>query len=217
MLPNIDANLYAKFKLEGYRIKAYSEEPVTTTSEIVQLAYLDVCRTVEGITSQQSQSLKQAVIAFLETLLASPPTNQAQFDELHHRCCQTCLACGSSNGAHINYGHAQKLVNMSLKYLYNEFAVYYEKLNTFEFPNTNLEHLFHLPIDSPIRNHLVGNHNFTDPTTLPWSQWSYDHYMAFQEQLRYRISSGYQPLAIDYLIWNSNGASVGDAIRSTPA
>ncbi len=77
MLPNIDHALYAKFKKYrpegGYRIKKYEDKPVTKITEIVQLGYLDVNRTLRGIEPEQSQSFKQTVVSFIEDLLARPP------------------------------------------------------------------------------------------------------------------------------------------------
>ncbi len=102
---------------------------------------------------------------------------------------------------------------MSLKYLYNEYAAYKGKLNPFKFPDNNIEHFFHLPIDNQILNYLVKNCGFTRPTLLPWSQWGYEHYINFQSQLRDRISDLYRPLEIDYMLWNTKGASVGNAIK----
>lgn len=212
MLPNIDQALYSRFKKEGYRIKKCTESPVTSIPQLVQLAYLDVNRTIRGVNYEQSRSFKQAVVSFIENLLVSPPRNQAEFDQLHHRCCQQCLAYSSPSGARIHYGQAQKLLNMSLKYLYNEYASYKEKLNQFKFPENNVEHLFHLPIDSQIRDYLVGSYRFIAPTRLPWSQWTYDHYISFQHQLRKRLNAQYRPIEIDYMLWNTNGASVDNAI-----
>ena len=212
MLLNIDQTLYARFKKEGYRIKKYAEHPVKTLPLVVQLAYLDVNRTIRGIESEQSASLKQAVVSFIEDLLVTPPNSQATFDELHHQCCQQCLAYSSPSGALIHYGQAQKILNMSLKYLYNEYAAYIGKLNQFGFPDNSVEHFFHLPIDSQIRDFLVGNCYFINPTRLPWSHWNYDHYISFQNQLRKRIAVQHSPLEIDYMLWNTKGASVGNAI-----
>ena len=150
VLPNIDPSFYPRFKKEGYRIKQFAEFPVTNILQVVQLAYLDVNRTIRGINSEQSQSFKQAIVSFIENMIATPPMNQAEFDQLHHRCCQQCLTYSSSSGARIHYGQAQKLLNMSLKYLYNEYAAYKGKPNRFKFPENNIEHFFHLPIDSQI-------------------------------------------------------------------
>lgn len=60
MLPNIDLTFYAKFKKYrpegGYRLIKYEDKPVTKITEIVQLGYLDVNRTLTGIEPKQSQS-----------------------------------------------------------------------------------------------------------------------------------------------------------------
>lgn len=213
MLPNIEQALYAKFK-GAYRLKAYRRAPVRSIAEIVNLGYLDVNRTLQGIDTEQRRFLKEAVVVSLEEMLTKPPAKQRDFDEFHRKCCQQCLKVDSAGGARIHYGQAQKLLNMSLKYLYNEFAAYYGKVNHFNFPDNNVEYFFHLPVDLQIRNHLVIRCRFADPTSLPWSQWSYDHYISFQSQLRRRISRKYKPLEIDYLVWNTQGASVRDAIMS---
>lgn len=102
---------------------------------------------------------------------------------------------------------------MSLKYLYNEYAAYKNKLNPLNFPDNNIEHFFHLPIDNQILNYLVKNCGFTKPKLLPWSQWGYENYINFQSQLRGRINDKYKPIEIDYILWNTNGASIGNAIQ----
>jgi hypothetical protein len=212
-LPNIDHALYKKFKREGYRKKQYADAPVHAIEEIVNLGYLDVNRTITGIGVQQARSFKQPVVSFIRDFLAKPPETQDSFDSLHHECSQWCLEASSEGEAHIHYGQAQKLLNMSLKYLYNEFAAYYPHQNRFRFPDNDVEHFFHLPIDGQIRNRLVGYHHFVDPTSLPWSKWTYHHYIGFQSQLRERINENYKPLEIDYLLWNKNEACIGDALR----
>ena len=42
MLPNIAPDSYPTFKIEGYRLARYRNNPVEKISDIVQLAYLDV-------------------------------------------------------------------------------------------------------------------------------------------------------------------------------
>ena len=121
MLLNIAQALYVRFKKYrpegGYRKKEYENKPVLTISEIVQLGYLDVNRTLRDIDPEQSRQFKGTVVSFINCLLTSPPESQEDFDLRHHRCCEECL--GSMGSAHIHYGQAQKLLNMSLKYLYN--------------------------------------------------------------------------------------------------
>jgi hypothetical protein len=212
MLPNIALDSYPRFKREGYRLSRFRERPVLVISEIVQLAYLDVNRTLKGIKDEQSVPLKQAAVSFIENLLNNPPVSQQKFDDLHDNCCRYCISLSSTNGANINYGQAQKLINMSLKYLYNEYATYKDNQNQFNFPNNNLEHFFHLPIDSQIRDSLVNNYQFSNPTFLPWSKWTQENYFSFQLQLRKRIKNNYQPLEIDYMLWNRNDTLLFNAL-----
>lgn len=111
MLPNIDHNLYIKFKKfrpeGGYRIIKYERNPVLEFSEIVQLGYLDVNRTLRGINPEQSSLFKQAAISFIAHLLTELPKNQQDFDSLHHNYCQECLKANSRGTARIHYGQAQ--------------------------------------------------------------------------------------------------------------
>ena len=87
MLPNIDQDLYLRFKREGYRKKEYTRAPVPNIDEVVQLGYLDVNRTIRGIEPEQSWWFRQTVVSFIKDLLASPPENQQSFDLLHEQCC----------------------------------------------------------------------------------------------------------------------------------
>lgn len=213
MLPNVDKTVYARFKKVGYRKVIFREMPVETVCDIVQLGYLDVNRTITGIGKDpnQSISIKQDVIAFINDLLIKPPNSQPEFDRLHHQCCQQCT--NSIGQAHIHYGQAQKLVNMSLKYLYNEFAFYRGEKNQLGFPNNDIEYFFHLPIDNQILSYLVSYCSFKKPTFLPWSKWTYEHYITFQIELRNRIINDYKPLEIDYLLWNEQNQSLENVIR----
>ena len=212
MLPNIDLSAYAKFKT-NYRRAILRKMPVENVSEIVQLGYLDVCRTLTSIgrDHEQRTSFKQRVVAFINKILIKPPTNQSEFDMRHHRCCQQCIK--SVGVAKIHYGQGQKLINMSLKYLYNEFAFYLGRMNKFAYPNTNIEFFFHLPIDNQILAYLVKNYGFCRPPHLPWSKWTYEHYIAFQTELRNRLPPDYKAPEIDYMLWNKEESSIRNAIR----
>jgi hypothetical protein len=136
---------------------------------------------------------KTAVISAIGEMLIRPPKNQQEFDVLHNDCCQQCIQASSIGKANIHFGLAQKRLNMSLKYVYNEFAAYHGAHNQFHFPDNNVEQYYHLPIASQFRDFLVFNCHFSNPTALPWSQWTYTHYMNFQNQLRARLNLGYNP------------------------
>ena len=114
--------------------------------------------------------------------------------------------------ATVHYGQAQKLVNMALKYLYNEYAHYRGVCNHLGYPDGNLDWFFHLPIDKQIRGHLAANYGFTHPRNVAWSKWDRGHYLAFQTELRMRLNPAYKPLEIDYLLWNAPDASISHLI-----
>jgi len=225
MLPNINPDVYQTFKNNGYMIKNLRRTPVESIGDIVKLGYRDVCRTMRGISNARelSKSIKQCVVAFITDLQNRPPTSQSELDRLHQLCCEECIQCREQYiqgckqqcimpfGVEVHYGQAQKIVNMSLKYWYNEFALYGER--NLGFPNNNMEYFFHLPIDNQILSHLVRCCDFRRPTTLPWSKWEYDHYVAFQTELRDRLINNHKPLEIDYMLWNGQNQSLENAIR----
>jgi hypothetical protein len=202
----------ACFKKEGYRLKRFREAPVTDVKDIVQLGYLDVNRTMRGIEQNQAKFVKEIAREFLHNVLNEYSLDQGSFDELHREaCCRICSKrCRS--GAELHYGQAQKLINMALKYSYNEFFLFSQE-NHLSYPDNCVEKLFHLPIDSQIRGVLVNHCGFPNPSP-PWSQWGESDYWAFQSALRKRIVDGYFALEIDYLIWNYKScALLGNAIK----
>ncbi len=214
MLNNLDQSLYTRFKREGYRIAKYKDSPVATIADLVRLGYLDVNRTIRGVTDEQSRSIKETVQAFVEGLLTRPPATIAEFDERHNQCCQDCVAHTAVGGARVHYGQSQKIVNMALKYLYNEYATYRGVSNQFGFPDMGVEHFFHLPIDNQVLDTLVGKCHFSKTTLLPWSQWPRTDYLQFQHQVRRRLNARYCPLELDYMIWNIKGPALDLAFMS---
>ncbi len=213
MLPNIQNSVYTRFKSDptftGYRLKRFMNTPVTNINSIVHLAYLDVCRTIYGIRFPQAQELKSHAHALVTTVISRSHLTQSQFDKRHQECCEAII---NTTGTPVYYGQAQKLVNMSLKYLYNEHAVYFPGANHLNYPTNNVEWLFHIPVDNQIVNFLVSQHTFARPREA-WSRWNRDHYISFQNQLRNRLVGGYLPLEIDYLIWNSDALALHDSIQ----
>ncbi len=208
MLPNIKESLYPKFKQEGYRRKKL--KPIQTFMEIVELGYADVQRTLHGINEPQRSLFHQIALDFLELLAKDSLDNQKAFDDLHHTFCTACI--NLTGGATIHYGQAQKLLNMSLKYWYNEYALDTEK-NLLGFPN-NLERLFHLPIDKQILEHLIKIGDFYLPANSAWSKWNHDDYISLQKQLRERLLQGAYLLEVDYELWNSPDTATQTLIRT---
>lgn len=200
---NVDKDLCTRFKATGYRVAQYRRSPVPTVAEIVRLAYLDVNRTIHGIGADQRQCLKECAARFIRGILSDPPRNQAEFDRHHQEACQQCLTCSSAAGAVIHYGQAQKLLNMALKYLYNESLL--DSNPSLPRLPKDVEDFFHIPIDNQILRYLQNDLGLSRPTPLPWSKWNRDQYAALQNDLRDRLGLRHKPLEVDYLVWNSPG------------
>lgn len=204
MLTNIAPLTYIKFKNEGYRIVKYKNSPVLELDDIARLAYLDVNRTITNISEEQSSKFKAIAVNFINELIQNNPQNQSEFDALHNRFCKECVSLSTSSAAKIHYGQAQKLLNMALKYLYNEYAAYKDTVNRFRFPDNNIEQYFHLPIDNQLLDALTKKFNFSKPSTTAWSKWHENTYLQFQQQIRRRLKPGHSPLQTDYILWNNN-------------
>lgn len=199
MFQHLTMTNYKMFKENSYRIKRFRDNPVKEIEDVVQLGYLDVNRTLHGISkfNEQSKLLKSKVSEFISNLLAKPPKNQGDYDKIHDECCSEC--CQIRNGIDIRYGQAQKVVNMSLKYLYNEYAFYQEK-KYLGFTKERIEIFFHLPIDRYVLAYFKKYHKLAIDD-IRWSLWEKKQYVEFQEKLKQKLIGGYFPLEIDYIIW----------------
>lgn len=51
-------------------------------------------------------------------MLSKPPDTQAGYDTWHHALCDELIGYYGSTGFEFNLGHAQKWVNMTMKYIY---------------------------------------------------------------------------------------------------
>lgn len=167
--------------------------------------------------------LKTTVYNFIYATL---PTivNQGHFDREHDRLLQDLIRI--ANHAHVNltYGHAQKFVNMTLKYLYNEIAVgvllgdppiinHAADCRIF----TTISDFFHMPIDSIVlevikkvpsnfANKIAqynGTWKYTGPSGIPqsWSKMDRQTYLNFVYYLRRSLMPNIKPLEAEYHTW----------------
>lgn len=116
----------------------------TDINVAVELAYSDAKRTMTNIgtednTIRKEHALKDINAAFIEYFSKAAPKSYAEFDSKHNELCEiwTNIFKNTDLGS---YGKAQKIVNMSFKYLY-----------CFYHTDSNFEAHFkycHMPLDS---------------------------------------------------------------------
>lgn len=211
---HIPPNKYSNFK-KTYRIQRLRNIQCTI-NDLIDLGYLDVNRTLHKISDNQRKHIKKCVCNFLTTIINCKflnqkyckCLNQKYFDNLHDNCCNNII--NYNNGVQINYGQAQKVINLSCKYLYNEFAFWFFNNQNYiiNYPN-GIEFYFHCPIDNQILKSLDCYNNDINawhrPTKKPWSQWDRNSYKIFQKNLRNHLINNCVPLEVDFILWNPSG------------
>lgn len=86
--------------------------------DAVYEAYLDICRTCKGIgnSGDDKDAVFQNLAQQLERLIRTGVNNQDEFENEHENLCGGFIS--GFHGFEMNYGKAQKVVNMAFKYLY---------------------------------------------------------------------------------------------------
>jgi hypothetical protein len=205
VLHNLGPDAFKKFRRDGYRIK----RNVRNAADVVRLAYMDVCRTLRGIRDSPHQARQLHAIAeqFVYSITKQPPRTQLEFDNAHRLACRRCVGVSVEGLVQVHYGQAQKLINMSCKYLLNEASLSGTRtVGGLRFPDAEIEHLFHVPVDNQMLDCLTRHHGFLRPDSRVWSQWDELAYDELQMQVRSRLAPGYVPIEIDYLNWNETCA-----------
>lgn len=168
----------------------------------IDRAYLDMCRTLTGLTAQfddpKKLCLKQEASRALNVAVreVAKPTSladaQAEFDKWHERTCQALQGIYAEHGyGRFSVGQAQKWVNMTFKYI---FTLGESRLPGF----SNLFALCHVPLDNIILNALVL-HGFPKGVTA-WSRMdNYGEYLALQRRIReHKPFVGRTPLDVEF-------------------
>lgn len=173
-------------------------------------AYRDVCRTIRGIATHPFAaeircSAENTLFDAIEALARNDVEirDQLTFDTWHKDLCDQLKESYSSGGfakddeGMFTYGHAQKWINMTLKYVF----VYGEA----HLPGYNSLYAFcHVPIDTIIVKQLKRYGSDFPELTTAWSQITdYSAYSAFQKWIR-ETFVGSVPLAVEFALWQKD-------------
>lgn len=167
-------------------------------------AYMDLCRTIKFKTDDSNVKAECKIkicdmlvnnYDVLMNAVNSTDDKQTVFDKEHKRICEE-ICSKYSEISEFTYGQAQKWLNMMLKYVLMIEG------------DSVLKSYLHIPVDSyimqavgsdnpklkyrlklecvPKKNGTVGK--YSESSSKPWSKWSYEEYIAFQNCIRKAIS-----------------------------
>lgn len=160
-------------------------------------AYRDMNRTIRfnGLPDVTRLALREKVnVVFdveLSKLNSDGITSQDEFDAWHRRLSDTIKFLYLNEGVKFTYGHAQKWINMTIKYLYMLEADSFD--DVFEF--------LHIPLDNYVFDIARDSLGITRPK-VAWSSWdNYDEqYLQYQKLIREKIMTG-TPLRWEFRYW----------------
>lgn len=157
-------------------------------------AYRDLCRTLrfhgESGTAYRDH-VSKVLEAEITTMLSNAPTTQIAYDSWHHFICDSLIEYYASTGFEFNLGHAQKWVNMTMKYIYIHGQL--DVSPVFEY--------LHVPLDSYVFSAVEKKLAIKPPCTA-WSKLtSYEQYILYQQKIRKAVTV--PPLRWEFRNWLS--------------
>lgn len=154
-------------------------------------AYLDFCRTLR-FNGGSGQEYREYIDGLLErrilNLVGKHISTQEEYDVWHHNLCDDLVSYYRTAGVDFYIGHAQKWINMTMKYLYMHGVDVTEV-----FP------YLHVPLDqyvfAAVKNSLA--------IPCPCASWSriedYDIYLDYQKMIREKVDGA--PLRWEFCHW----------------
>ncbi|MGN0744035.1 MAG: hypothetical protein ACI4MZ_01995 [Christensenellales bacterium] len=173
-------------------------------------AYLDMqLRTIKG----HRQEIKDKSISVLREKLNELFCNKTDFDEWHKEACSEFLDAFNDEAdkrgvVHQKYGKAQKIVNMSLKYLYCFFycdnnSEFDDSKNRFNIDNDVAKSIFascHMPLDSYTLNWYYKEVEKGTKNKLAWSSLEESDYNKIEKGIKTHLTDQ-NVLQSEFLIW----------------
>ena len=128
----------------------------------VSWAYNDAKRTMHGITKDDREEAEDAIVKEFKAYFTNPAPCEKKFKESHIRLCNAWINSFEDGSSLGTYGKAQKIVNMTFKYLYC-----CTNIDNFE----NHFKYCHMPLDSFTLEWFKRNIQEVDPTKIgSWSK-----------------------------------------------
>ena len=205
---------------EGYYENLQSNDISTAIEAAVDLAYNDAKRTLYGIgkhpgeKDQARKCLKDELNTYFTKNDA--PSTEKDFDKIHDELCQKWCKEFKSLGKLGTYGKAQKIVNMSFKYLYcrndadkrkDHFKYCHMPLDSFtlewfkrEYPKQNNGNKLDNIITS-WSNLKSGDNNDPDTFIDDDGKKCYSYHFFKEEIRKIANNKGIFPLELEFIVW----------------
>ena len=184
------AALYFGGELQGFR-------------RYIDRAYRDFNRTLHTTDSPKAREDRvEAAAGELSTRLVNAAAgrkvkraSESAFDGWHAETCDALIK--AFGGDEMSYGHAQKWLNMSLKYLFTAHALKLDDIGQIEswYP------FAHLPVDNVVLESLART-GFDHKVPLPWSKLTKDDYLIFQHAVRQTFKEC--PMDVEFMLWRGD-------------
>ena len=210
----MNTNYYAKifiknviFRLNSRRLSLTNHKQVLRAVENAYIAmsprtFVKVTPSAKIIQPAKEIVLSDLAKIFVEYFKAPAPKTQAEFDKWHKNTCEwfvkefNASVMLPSGYKGIEYGKAQKIVNIAFKYLYLFCGIIPGHPGHFTF--------CHFAIDSVT---LEWYKKTIDPScsVKNWSDMSYDEYIEIQENIRTHIKKSISektPFEAEFEIWS---------------
>ena len=163
-----------RFDFLMYAYFGGDENPYPASSK---RAYRDLCRTLRfhgGNGHEYREYIDGLLEKRIRGLLDMKPHTQDGYDEWHRSVCEEMVAYYRSRDIEFNIGHAQKWINMTMKYLYVHGGV--DVTPVFDF--------LHVPVDQYVFTAVEENLSLVRPCAA-WSKMQdYGEYLGFQMKIR---------------------------------
>lgn len=168
----------------NFFIKSYFyafEERNISLEKIINRAYLDLCRTLPKVGNVNREKINKGLFFQIKELENKEFDKIEDFDLWHKDNCDKLVDEFRKQYKNFSIGHAQKWVNMILKYCF---------LLSEDFPNISKhKRFFHCPIDSIVMDIIKKELGIGNIKT-PWSKIEdYDVYFNIQRLLREKIKN----------------------------
>ena len=176
----------------------------------VNWAYNDAKRTMHGITKDDREEAEDAIIKEFKAYFTNPAPCEKKFKESHKRLCNAWINSFEDGSSLGTYGKAQKIVNMTFKYLYcctnidnfeNHFRYCHMPLDSFtlEWCKRNIQEIDSNKIGSWSKMKDEKSDTYKESKNI--EKYSYHYYVARIRDYVAINKIELTPLQLEFIIW----------------
>lgn len=182
-----------------FRVYFGTSNPNELKLAVIKRAYRDFNRTLPniGAINEREKKAGELLESIIDEALRLAFKSHEEFDCWHRNQCESIIMLFNNDLQYIGFyfGHAQKWINMSLKYC---LAIGDEV-----FPGiAQIINYLHIPIDNVIQDRLQQEYGIKK-IDGPWSKINdYEIYMDYQKEVREKLK-GEIPIIVEFRLFNN--------------